>query len=76
MFINFIVLPIFNLSIEKYVEKIKNEEFKEALSFAQIVSKNFNDIYIILLSSIIQLCFISNGFWLIDIFHRCYVFIG
>lgn len=40
------------------------------------MSLNFTQIYIILVSSVIQLCFISNGFWLIDIFHRCYVFIG
>lgn len=73
MFVNLFILPIMQKAVAlDLFEDIK----KEQLSFASKFSLGFMVQQIFFLKFIIALLFISNGFWLTDMFHRLYVCIG
>ena len=68
MFINTLILPL--MSGITTIDFLKELSKKDVLGWPDLISKNLMTYMPFYIKFIIQLAFISNGFWLVDFFHR------
>lgn len=71
MFINTLILPITQTTALLFFQQISSQ-FHDITNWIQTLSINLMAQQYFYIKFIIQLTFISNGFWLIDGFHRFY----
>lgn len=74
LFINLFIIPITGRQLAEQITLSMSEE-ADPFSLPKALSQQFMNQQYFYIKFIIQLSFISNGFWLIDLVHRVHAYV-